>query len=62
MISSLVKEDRVESSEAVAMVTGEEPEPTDSQPAAVILQVHMEGSKTAAQVTHTERLHSINYY
>ncbi|XP_035016329.1 host cell factor 1b [Hippoglossus stenolepis] len=54
MISSLVKEDRVESSEAVAMVTGEEPEPTDSQPAAVTLQVHMEGSKKAAQVATTD--------
>ncbi|XP_053281564.1 host cell factor 1b isoform X2 [Pleuronectes platessa] len=56
MISSLVKEDRVESSEteAVAMVTGEEPEPTDSQSEAVSLQVHMEVSKTAAQVATTD--------
>ncbi|XP_062248187.1 host cell factor 1b isoform X2 [Platichthys flesus] len=51
MISSLVKDDRVESSE---MVTGEEPEPTDSQSEAVRLQVHMEVSKTAAQVATTD--------
>ncbi|XP_069383652.1 host cell factor 1b [Paralichthys olivaceus] len=57
MISSLVEEDRVESSEStdtVAMVTGQEPDPTDSQPDAVILQVHMESSETAAQVATTD--------
>ncbi|XP_037628576.1 host cell factor 1b isoform X10 [Sebastes umbrosus] len=50
-ISSLVGEDRVESSEAVAMVTtaaeeGDEP----MQTSVSVLQVHMEGSEAAAQV------------
>ncbi|XP_074501003.1 host cell factor 1b isoform X5 [Sebastes fasciatus] len=50
-ISSLVGEDRVESSEAVATVTtaaeeGDEP----MQTSVSVLQVHMEGSEAAAQV------------
>ncbi|XP_069572656.1 host cell factor 1-like isoform X2 [Brachyistius frenatus] len=64
-ISSLIGEDRAESSEAVALVTAaaaeeEEPMQTDSQSeavmssAAAVLQVHVEGSEAAAQMASSD--------